>query len=156
MIETKNIKAHCRIGGILRHKENCKIKYMDNFMIAFVLLLGLILISRTINEKATKKLDQDKKAALIDLFSDSRIYTFGTLIGIIVLFFLSMRFNLIDPKITFIIYIVSIFTFIIITSLFSYRKLKANDFPDSYIKSYLISISLRFIGLVIFFALIKY
>lgn len=125
-------------------------------MIAFVLLLGLIFISLTINEKATKKLDQDKKAALIDLFSSGRIYTFGILIGIIVLFFLSMRFNLIDPLITYIIYIVSIFAFIIITSIFSYRKLKANDFPDSYIKSYLFSTSLRFIGLVIFFALIKY
>jgi hypothetical protein len=129
---------------------------MDNFMIAFVLLLGLIFISRTINEKATKKLDQDKKAALIDLFSNGRIYTFGILIGIIVLFFLSMRFNLIDPLITYIIYIVSLFTFIIITSIFSYKKLKANDFPDTYIKSYLLSTSLRFIGLVIFFALIKY
>jgi len=129
---------------------------MDNFMIAFVLLFGSIFISRIINEKATKKLDQDKKVALIDVFSNGRIYTFGILMGIIVLFFISMKFNLIDPLITYIVYIVSIFTFIIITSLFSYRRLKANDFPDSYIKSYLLSTSLRFIGLVIFFALIEY
>ena len=127
---------------------------MDNYMIAFVLLLGLILMSRTINEKANKRLDQDKKAALIDLFSKSRIYTFGILISIIVLFFLSLRFNLIDPLITYIIYIVSIFVFIIITSYASYKKLKKNDFPDSYIKSYILSTSLRFIGLVIFFSLI--
>lgn len=125
-------------------------------MIAFVLLLGLMFFSRTINEKATKKLDQDKKAALVDLFSSGRVYTFGILIGIIVLFFVSMRFNLLDSMITYIIYIVSIFAFIIITSLFSYRKLQANDFPDSYIKSYLLSTSLKFIGLVIFFALMGY
>jgi uncharacterized protein YacL len=129
---------------------------MDNLMIAFVLLLGLMFFSRTINEKATKKLDQDKKAALVDLFSSGRMYTFGILIGIIVLFFVSMRFNLLDSMITYIIYIVSIFAFIIITSLFSYRKLQANDFPDSYIKSYLLSTSLKFIGLVIFFALMGY
>ena len=127
---------------------------MDNYMIGFVLLLGLIFISRTINEKANKKLDQDKKAALIDIFSKSRIYTFGILIGIIVLFFLSLRFNLIDPLITDIIYIVSIFAFITITNYTSYKKLKENDYPNSYIKSYLLSTSLRFIGLVIFFALI--
>jgi hypothetical protein len=50
---------------------------MDNFMIAFVIVLVTMFVARTINEKATKKLDQGKKAELIDLFSNSRIYTTG-------------------------------------------------------------------------------
>ncbi|MCO4294098.1 hypothetical protein NF867_14640 [Solitalea sp. MAHUQ-68] len=129
---------------------------MDDFMIAIVLLLVTTFISRTISEKATKKLDQIKKAELIDLFSNGRIYAFGILIGIVVLFFLSTKFNLLDPLIAYIIYIVSILVFLIVTSIISYRKLKANDFPGTYIKSYLLSTSLRFIGFVIFFTMIKY
>jgi hypothetical protein len=129
---------------------------IDNLMIAFVLLLGCIFASRTISIRATKKLDQDKKALLMDLFSGVGIYTYGILIGIIVLFFISLRFHLIDPFITYIIYIVSLLGFIIILSYFSYSKLKKNNFPDSYIKSYLISTSLRLLGLVIFFAILQY
>jgi len=128
---------------------------MDNFMIAFLILLGLIFLSRFVSEKANKHLDSNKKAELIDLFSKVRIYTYGILIGIIGLFFASLKFNWIDPQITYIIYVVSIFIFIIATSYFSYDKLKKNGFPNTYIKFYLISTSIRFLGLIIFIALIS-
>jgi len=129
---------------------------MDDFMIAFILLLVTMFISRTINEKANKKLDQNKKAELIDLFSKDRIYTFGALIVIIALFFVSLRFELIDPLISYVAYVVLIFAFIAVTGFSSYRKLKTNGYPDSYIQSYLITTFLRVVGLVIFFAIVKF
>jgi divalent metal cation (Fe/Co/Zn/Cd) transporter len=129
---------------------------MDNFIIAFILLLGVVFISRMINEKANKKLDQAKKAELIDLFSSTRIYSFGVLIVIIILFFLSLRFNLLDPFITYLIYIFLVIAYLIITGLNSFRLLKKNNFPDSFIKSYLISTTIRFLGLIIFFVIMKY
>src|SRR6267154_2918382 len=122
--------------------------HMDNFMIAFVLLLVFMFVSRSMNEKANKKLDQAKKAELIDLFSKDRIWTFGTLIVIISLFFISIRFDLVDPVISYVAYVVLIFAFIVVTGISSYRKLKRNGFPDSYIQSYLITTSLRVVGLV--------
>ena len=125
-------------------------------MIAFLLILGLFFTSRAMNEKATKKLDQDKKAALIDLFSESRISTFGILIGIIIFFFISLEFKLLNPLLTYVIYIIMICAFLIITSYLSYKKLKENNFPDFYIKYYILSTSIRFVGLVIFFLLLKY
>lgn len=124
-------------------------------MIAVIILLGFTFVSRAINEKANKKLDADKKAELIDLFSKNRIYSFAILIFIIVLFFASMKFKVLEPTTTFIIYIVSILMFLISSSFLSYRKLKNADFPDSYINSFLLSSALRFLGFVIFVALMK-
>ena len=115
---------------------------MDNSMLAFLLLLLFIFIARMINEKATKKLDQDQKAALMDLFSKDRIFTFGILIGIVVLFYLSVSFELIEYSLSFILYIILIFAFIIVSGYMSYKKLKDNNFPDSYIESYLFATSL--------------
>jgi hypothetical protein len=125
-------------------------------MIGVILLLGINLISRLVNEKATGKLEQDKKAALVDLFSKNRIYTFGIIIGIIVLLVLNQKLKFIDFWIAYSIYIVSVLCLIIVSNYSSYKKLKENDFPEEYIKSYLISTSLRFIGIVIFFAFIKF
>jgi len=127
---------------------------MDRFMIAFLLVLGLIFLSRIINEKANKKLTTEKKLELYDLFSKNRIYTFGILIGIIILFFASMKFSLLDPTTSFILYIFLVLSFLAISGYSSYKKLKEHDFPDFYIKSYLLTTSIRFLGIVIFFALI--
>jgi hypothetical protein len=129
---------------------------MDTFIISFTLLLGVVFLSRMINEKANKKLDQTKKAELVDLFSSSRIYSFGALIVIIIMFFLSLRFDLIDPFVTYLIYIFLAITYMIITGLYSYKILRKNNFPDSYIRSYLLSTTIRFIGLVTFFATMNY
>ena len=129
---------------------------MDNLMIAVIVMLVFVFISRTINEKANKKLDQNKKAELIDLFSKDRTYTFGALILIIALFFISLRYNLVEPFISFVAYIALIFMFLIITGIRAYKILKTNDFPASYIKSYILTTSLRFIGLLVFFAIMEY
>ena len=129
---------------------------MDNFMIAVVVLLVAIFSSRIINEKANKKLEQDKKAALIDIFSNNRIWTYGVLIAIVVLFYISLRFNLINPVWTYIIYIVSLIAYILTISYNSYIKLKANDFPSSYIKSYILSTALRLLGILIFVAILDF
>lgn len=128
---------------------------MDNFTISFLGLLGCILISRAINEKAIKKLDQDKKSTLIDLFSNGSSYRLGILIGIVVLYFLSLKFNLMKPTMTYIIYIVLLLIFMIISSYGAYKKLKENNFPDSYINSYLLSTTIRFMGLIVFFLLME-
>lgn len=129
---------------------------MDNFIFPFLVLMVVVFISRIINEKATKRLDQEKKAALIDLFSKRRIYTWGILLGIIVVYFFCLSIEIVDPFIALTIYLVSLIIFIIVNSYLSYRKLKNNDYPDFYIKSYILSTSLQFIGLLIFFLLMDF
>ncbi len=126
---------------------------MDNFMIAFIVLLVFILIGRAINEKANKKLEQDKKAALIDLFAGGRIYTFGILIGIIALYFAAIKWQLIDPLLAYIFYLIALLVFLIVNGYSSYKKLQVNQFPEFYIKSFILSTTIRFIGLIIFVTL---
>jgi len=127
---------------------------MDNLMIAFVVLLVMIFVSRKQSEKANKKLDQEKKAELIDLFSKDRTINFGILITIIVLFFIAIRFSNLNTVIIFASYIFIVLIFMIISAILSYRKLINNDFPESFIRSYLIATLLRFLGLIIFFTIV--
>lgn len=128
---------------------------MDNFMISFIIFIVAIFFSRKIIEKANKKLDQEKKAALIDVFSRDRIWTYGMLLGLIILFFITLRFSLIDPLWAYLIYIFLLISYVIMMAYYSYKKLKTNDFPSFYIQSYVLSLSLRLIGLLIFIALLN-
>jgi hypothetical protein len=126
---------------------------MDNFIAAFILMLGLNFIAQFINTKALKKLDEEKKLLLIDLFAASRINTFAVLFGIIVLFLLNLKFQLINPRVSLLIYLFLLITFIIVTSNMAYKKLKANAFSDDFIRSYILSTSVRFLGLIFFLLL---
>jgi hypothetical protein len=126
----------------------------NNYMIAIVTWLGFTFASRIINDRASKKLEQDKKAALIDLFSKSGRVTFGIMIVIIVLFFLSLKFKLIVEAWTaFFAYFTSVSILLFFSSYGSYKKLKENNFPDSYISAYILSTALRLLGFVLFFAI---
>lgn len=123
---------------------------------AFVILMITMFGSRLIIDKANKSLDKDKKVALIDLFSTNRIWTYGVLLAIVALFFISLRFNLINPFWTYTFYTVSLTAYILTISYNSYIKLKANDFPGFYIKSYILSTALRLAGLLVFVALLEF
>ena len=127
---------------------------MDNFMIAALIFLASIFAARTINDKANKKLEKDKKLELMDLFSKNRTRSFLILILLIAVFFLSIKFELINLLASYTIYVVSISIFMAYSAYGSYQKLKAHDFPTFYINAYLLSTSIRFIGIVIFFGLI--
>lgn len=125
--------------------------FADNFMIAFILFMACNFISRLINEKANKNLNPEQKLALIDLFSGTRTFRFGILVAFMALYFAILRFTNLNPEITYTLYIIILILFIAITSLQSYTKLKNNNFPSSYIKSYITSTSIGFIGIIIFF-----
>jgi hypothetical protein len=129
---------------------------MDNFMIAVILFIAIIFLSRIINERATKKLSQEKKAELIDLFSKSRIYSMGILIAIIIFYFASLKLQIVDPNVAVGVYFVLILTFLVITGYQSFNKLKGNNFPDSYIKSHLLSTTIKLLGFVLFVTLIAF
>jgi len=123
---------------------------MDNWMIGLAILVAFSLIAKAINYKATKKLDHDKKAELPDLFNGTYFYNTVIWIGLTILFFISIRFQLIDKLTTYIIYIISFLGFIAIIDYISFKKLQRNNFQESYIKSYIISKSLGFLGILLF------
>ncbi|MFK8046524.1 MAG: hypothetical protein AB8B72_13590 [Crocinitomicaceae bacterium] len=124
---------------------------MDNFMIGAILFFGLVFFSRIVSEKATKKLSVEKKAELIDLFSSTRNMSFGLSIGLLALFFLELKFKLLPPITSLVIYIILLLAVMALLGRNSYTKLKSNDFPNSFIKSYLTAVAIKVIGIVLFF-----
>jgi len=101
--------------------------------LGFILFLGSIFLSRSINEKANRKLDQEKKAQLIDLFSNnSKRYII--LLIIVVLTIIGFNTNIMNP------FVISLgfFSFLIYLFIFNIlrvtKKLMENNFPTEYIK----------------------
>jgi len=128
---------------------------MDNFTIAFIIFFISILGSSAINAKAISTLNQTQKADLIDLFGKSRFFVLGVLGVILVLFFCSIKFQLLTPMTAASIYVFVLVGFFIVVSYLAYKKLKEHGFPDDYIKAYLLSTVLRLAGLSIFLLLVN-
>lgn len=132
--------------------------FMNNYMAGFALLILMlmILLSAFITAKANKELEADKKAKLLDLFSRNRLLRLGGLFAIIVLYFLTSRFGIAAPRLSYILYLLFILVFIAYNGYSTFRTLKKNDFPASYIRSFMLSSSLRLTGILLFWLLLKW
>ena len=101
--------------------------------LGLILFLGSIFLARSINEKANKKLDQEKKAQLIDLFSNnSKRYII--LLIIVVLTIIGFNTNIMNPFIISLGFFSFLIYLFIISILRVTKKLKENNFPTEYIK----------------------
>ncbi|HBG69417.1 MAG TPA: hypothetical protein DDX57_01355 [Bacteroidales bacterium] len=126
---------------------------MDTIQIAFLIFVVVIIGARLINDRANRQLDSDKRAALFDLFAKGRIFMYIALAGIVVIFVVSLKYELLDPMATFLIYAALLFVYVIVTNYIAWKRLKSNDYPASYIRSYIISSVIRIVGIVVFLAL---
>ncbi len=129
---------------------------MDNFMVAIIVLLISSLIGRRINQKATEKIDDNQKANLVTLFSKSSIYNFAILILILGFYFANTKFQWIDQNSASLTFAVFILTFLAGTAYSTNKKLKENDFPETYVKKNLLATTVRFLGLIFFFLILNY
>lgn len=126
---------------------------MDTILIAFLIFVVAIIGARLINDRANRQLDSDKRAALFDLFAKGRIFMYIALAGIVVIFVVSLKYELLDPMATFLIYAALLFVYVIVTNYIAWKRLKSNDYPAFYIRSYIISSVIRIVGIVVFLAL---
>lgn len=123
-------------------------------MIALVFLI-VTFINYAIYNKAAKKLDQNKKAELKALFAARRIYTFGPLIGILILFSVLLFSGVVSLLVAYIICYILAIVYSLISRYYFNKKLKESNFPIEYIKSYMLWYSINSLGgFVIFFTLI--
>jgi hypothetical protein len=114
-----------------------------------VIFFVLIFISMFITNNANKKLDQEKRAGLISLFSRQRMITFGLLIVLIALYYVNTVNSLIDLKTASSLYFAVILVTFIISGYINYRTLKNSDYPASYIKSYLLAFFIRMLAITL-------
>ena len=127
---------------------------MNDFMISFLVFLGMNFMARVISVNSFKKLESEKKLLLSDLFSQSNIITYGVTILIILIYFGCIKYKWMDYKTSTISYAICFIIFLVMTNVSSYKKLTKNNFPTDYIRSFILSSMIRFFGIIIFFGLI--
>jgi hypothetical protein len=126
---------------------------MENYIIGMVSFFLTILISIILLGRARTKLDHEKLLIVAKLNSMNMRYLFGTMLLIVLLSVLSQKLHWIHLWISFyaIIFIVPAYT--ALSFIWTFQKLKKNNFPKSYINTYLSCVIIRVIGIVLLFAL---
>jgi hypothetical protein len=119
-------------------------------MIGIFVLLISVFISKFLLQKANGLLEVIKKAELIDLFSKDSLINFGILLILLGLFFISIKFNLTNPTISYAFFMISLLIFISVINIRAYKKLESNNYPQHYIRTYIVSGIIRFLGLIVF------
>lgn len=127
-----------------------------DLMIAVLIFLVFIFVARIFDTKASKNLTDEKKVQLIDLFSKTRILNFGIVILIAGIYFLALKFELLDEFVSISLLFSVYICFIILIAIISYRKLKSNEFPSEFLRTYLIAASIRILGMLVFFGLLLF
>jgi len=114
--------------------------------ITIVIFVLTILLSRYINSKAIKKLSMEKKAELIDTFSGFSVWSIVPLLVIIGGFYFAV-----DYMGNYLLYLALLLlvsgVYVVALQVYIYKKLKNMDYPMSYIKQYILSVVVRFVGL---------
>ncbi len=108
--------------------------------------------SRVINERRLRQLNAEEKARLLDAFSDYRIYSSAAVLSIPLAQIGLSRFR---PELAWRLtpLFVALFACVLISvSVLTYRKLKHLQLPVAYIKGFLLSTLLQYVGIVLLFA----
>jgi len=127
---------------------------MKGYFIGIIVWLIGVMVARNIQAKANRHLDAEKKTLLVDVFSKFRMVPMILLLLVVIIFFLNLQYEILDRNISYVLLIVLVVGFLIISMLSNYTKLKKNDFPAPYIRAYLTAATIRFISLIIFFLLV--
>jgi hypothetical protein len=118
-------------------------------MISFVLLLIALFVSRRVLENGNQYLDQEQKAGLVDLFAKLRSRSPGIVIALVVIFFANLHFQIIPEGIALSMYFFILLFYMGYMAYSSYKILETNNYPQAYLKAYVISNSIRVVGLLI-------
>ena len=129
---------------------------MDPLIYVFVPVFIAIVASRTITERANKHLDQEQKAGLVDLFSEMRTQGVWIIVGLIIVFFANMKFQFIPSNIALSVYFFVLVANMILLGVRSNKILRENNYPQEYIKMYLLASSIRLAGILAMVAGLMY
>jgi hypothetical protein len=119
--------------------------------INFGFFIACWFIGRLINENALKELSIEEKAKLIDGFSAMRIYSILPVAVICIAYIVAIKFMTINHAILISTYLLFLLLYIIVISVFVFRKLSSLGYPKGYINKYALSRVIQFIGIGIFF-----
>lgn len=121
------------------------------FEISIGIFIITIILSRVINEKATKELSEKKKIELIDEFSSMRIYNIVPIFLIIGGFYYAVENTKINSEQLFYAYYFSLILYVLISQTYVYKKLIKLDFPKTYVQKFVFSRIILFVGVAFLF-----
>ncbi|WP_421751576.1 hypothetical protein [Croceimicrobium sp.] len=120
---------------------------MSNYLIAFIPFILFYFLARIMMDRANRKLDAEKKAEMVDLFSNRSPLRYLWLAFLLGGLYAVWQAELLDLNYTLAFY----FAGLIVYSVFYGRKsvglLKANNFPPDYIRAYLSATLFQWAGI---------
>ncbi len=122
----------------------------EHFMIGSVVLLACLVLARILSHLGLQKLDGEKKAELVDLFSKQGVITLVLAVLIIIIFLVVTHYRLVETKGASYIYFGIIFLMMLVSGYVSFKKLSRHKFPANYIRITLLSSFIRIVGLLAF------
>lgn len=123
---------------------------MENLLIAYIPLILSIFLSRRMLQGAIQKLDDDLKIKLINYSTKDKSLQFGIMAAILVLFLLNAKFQWISFWISSYLSIGVLMISAIFSIYRAYQKLKADGFPNWYLKDMVKGNLLLQLGLILF------
>ena len=123
---------------------------METLLIAYIPLILSIFLSRRMMQRSIRALEDELKLKLIHFSTKDKSLQLGIVAAIMVLFLVNMKFKWISFYPSLYLALAVMMTLAIISVYRAYRKLKAEGFPDWYLKDMVKSNLLRSLGLILF------
>jgi hypothetical protein len=121
-------------------------------LLGLAMFVGAYIVSRIVRERALKRLSTEQKAQLLDAFSGYRTYFMSAAVCLPLLYFVAIKLWPARQSFLAPLFFVSFGLLLLITSWLSFRKLKQLSLPTDYVRSFLISSGLQYIGIAFLFA----
>jgi hypothetical protein len=113
------------------------------------IFIGFIILSRYINNQAIKKLSTQKKAELLDGFGNFSVWAVVPLFLMMGGFYFAIDYIENNFVLYLSLFFLIIGIYVVGIQVYIYKKLKKMDYPISYIKQYILSVLVRFLGLFV-------
>lgn len=124
---------------------------MDKSIIGFIVFIATYIVGRIISERALNILSENERGKLLQGFSKYRIFS---LVGIIVLVIVHYALQSSMPNSYFAsmpVFIGALVLYLLINTVYAYKKLRNLEMPDRYINQFLFSTLIQYIGIFFFF-----
>lgn len=121
-------------------------------LFGLAIFVAAYIVSRIVRERALKRLSTEEKAGLLDAFSGYRTYFMSAAVCLPFLYFVAIKLWPSFRSVLTPIFFVSFGLLLVTMSWLSFRKLKKLSLPTDYIRSFLISSGLQYLGIAFLFA----
>lgn len=118
------------------------------FLVIYGVFLASVLLSKSMKKKADMTLSDNKREQLADLMSQGRGFTIYVLLGLVGLFVANLFFNVVESFVAITMFFGLTMSFMVYNAVMTYNKIKENDFPKTYITSYIYWNIIQFVGFV--------